>query len=131
MSSQDKQKRATNGKKIPTIKEKGFAKEYAIGETRLNGTQSALKVYNTKSPKVADQIAMDNLAKPRVQTEIAKHLEESNLSMDKVSKIHSRNMNQSKQLGVSQSAVELAYRLHGHLRTNEEKAPIQIAFVMK
>ena len=40
-----------------------FAKEYA---KTGNGTQSALKVYDTEDPNTANQIAVDNLRKPIV-----------------------------------------------------------------
>lgn len=46
-----------------TKKEKDFADAYL--ETG-NGTQSALKSYDTESAKVASVIASENLAKPRI-----------------------------------------------------------------
>lgn len=47
-----------------TKKQRGFAKDYV--ETG-NGTQSALKNYDTKSPEVAAVIATENLSKPKVR----------------------------------------------------------------
>lgn len=52
------------GKKTKlTKKESDFAKEYA---KTGNGTQSALKVYKTKSTNTAAVIASENLRKPKV-----------------------------------------------------------------
>ena len=47
-----------------TKKERLFVREYAKTE---NGTQSALKAYDVNGPKVAGVIAVENLAKPRIQ----------------------------------------------------------------
>lgn len=72
----------------PTIKQRKFVKEYI--ETG-NGTQSALKVYDTKDYMTAAMIASENLKKPKVielledqasvamldQIEIRKELKES------------------------------------------------------
>lgn len=52
------------GKKTKlTKKESDFAKEYA---KTGNGTQSALKVYNTKSVQTAASLASENIRKPKV-----------------------------------------------------------------
>ncbi len=51
-----------------TKKERGFVTDYVLTE---NGTQSVLKHYDTQSPKVASVIAVENLAKPRIQEAIA------------------------------------------------------------
>jgi len=55
-----------------TLKQKQFAKEYV--DTKGNGTQSALKVYDTEDNNTANNIASDNLLKPTVRQEIAKLL---------------------------------------------------------
>ena len=47
-----------------TKKQRKFAKEYVESG---NGLQSALKVYDTKSPNVAANIASENLTKPNVR----------------------------------------------------------------
>ena len=47
-----------------TIKQRKFAKEYVKSG---NGTQAALKHYDTKSPEVAAVIATENLSKPNVR----------------------------------------------------------------
>lgn len=50
-----------------TKKERGFVKDYVLTE---NGTQSALKNYDTKDYKTASVIASENLDKPRIQVAI-------------------------------------------------------------
>ncbi len=63
-----------------TKKQQGFVKDYV--ETG-NGTQAALKNYDTDSPNVANQIALDNLRKPTVIEAIkgiAQHLDEETLA---------------------------------------------------
>lgn len=50
-----------------TKKERGFVKDYVLTE---NGTQSVLKNYDAKNAKVASVIAVENLAKPRIQEAI-------------------------------------------------------------
>jgi phage terminase small subunit len=52
-----------NGNRL-TFKRKQFAKEYV--KNGGNGTQAALKVYDTKSPNVANNIASENLQVPIV-----------------------------------------------------------------
>ena len=52
-----------------TGKQKAFTDTYLDPEDRstyLNGTQSALKAYNTQDPNTASQIASENLRKPNI-----------------------------------------------------------------
>ena len=58
-----------------TKKQKGFAKEYA---RTGNGTQSALKHYDTKDDDTAAAIAYENLSKPQVAQAI--EIEEKSLA---------------------------------------------------
>lgn len=58
-----------NDQKSLTPKQEEFAKEYV--ENGYNGTQAALKVYNTTDPNVAGIIAYRNLKRPNVRTYIA------------------------------------------------------------
>jgi len=55
-----------------TKKQRIFVKEYIKNE---NGTQSALKAYDTKSENVANVIAVENLRKPMI-VEVLKNLAE-------------------------------------------------------
>lgn len=50
-----------------TKKERGFVQDYVLTE---NGTQSALKNYDTENHKTASVIASENLGKPRIQAAI-------------------------------------------------------------
>lgn len=59
-----KETATTQRKPRLTKKQKDFAKAYL--ETG-NGTQSALKAYDTTDPNTANQIALDNLQKPTVK----------------------------------------------------------------
>lgn len=93
-----------------SLKQLKFAREYV--ESSGNGTQSALKTYDTKDPNTASMIASENLRKPIVQEAILDILERSGIDLDTVTHIHSRNMKQDKHLGVSQTAVQDAYKLH-------------------
>ena len=55
-----------------TIKQQKFIKEYIASDG--NGTQSALKAYNTTDNNVAHNIASENLQKPTVREAIEKAL---------------------------------------------------------
>ena len=59
----------TKPRKRLSKKQKGFAKDFA---QTGNGTQSALKNYDTTDPKTASVMAVENLAKPSVIAEIEK-----------------------------------------------------------
>lgn len=121
------EERAGNGKKIPTPKMKKFAKKYA--ETQ-NGVKSALESYETDDPKVASQIAMDNLAKPIVRREILEIMMRSGIEIDDVVEIHKRNMNQDKHLPTSQKAVDSFYSLLGLSHQDKPTNDVKIAFII-
>jgi phage terminase small subunit len=116
-------------RKTPTFKQKLFAQEYVA--SRGNGTKSALKVYDTKNYMVAESIGSENLSKPIVQNEIRRILEERGLPIELLIDIHKRNLTQSKQLAVSQSAVDTGYKLYGYLNNdNPEKSATKIAIII-
>ena len=64
-----------------TIKQDLFTKKYV--EHKGNGTQAALEVYDTDSPRVAQNIASENLSNPIIQNRIDQILNKQNLSLDK------------------------------------------------
>ena len=98
-------------------------------ETRLNGTKSALKAYNVKKNTTASSISTENLTKPLVRESIERALENSGLTDDVVTTIHTRNMKQSKHLSVSQQAVRDYYKLkYGN---NTQGSKLNVAFVIK
>ncbi len=53
-----------------TKKQRGFVKDYL---DTGNGTQAALKNYDTTDPKTAGVIAVENLAKPSVREALESH----------------------------------------------------------
>lgn len=70
-----------------TKKERGFVKDYALTE---NGTQSALKHYDTKDYKTASVIASENLDKPKIieAIEVAKKSLADRIPDDLLEKAH-------------------------------------------
>jgi len=52
----------------PTFKQQEFAREYV--NSKGNGTQAALKAYDTGDPMVASVIAYENLKKPYIKEAI-------------------------------------------------------------
>lgn len=67
-----------------TLKQRGFVKEYI--ETKGNGTEAVLRVYDTKDRNTAHVIASENLLKPTVKTMMAEALEKAGLTKEKISK---------------------------------------------
>ncbi len=122
------QPRARNNKRLPTHKEKAFIKEYA---KTLNGTQSALKVYDTNSANSASVIASDNLAKPRIRLEIERLLNDNGIQVDEVFSIHRRNMLQDKHLPTSQKAVDSFHELLGLKDTSKADNDVKVAFIIQ
>lgn len=125
------------GKKTKlTKKESDFAKEYA---RTGNGVQSILKTYNTKDPKTASVMAVENLAKPRVQKLILsiadqipdsllvqKHLELLNVPRMKRMYIKGELMNEIEEVD-SQAigkGLDMAYKLKKLY--NDEKPQVVI-----
>lgn len=70
-----------------TKKERGFVKDYALTE---NGTQSALKHYDTNKESVAAAIASENLNKPKIveAIEVAKKNFADRIPDDLLEKVH-------------------------------------------
>lgn len=73
----------------PTKKQKVFAKEYA---KTGNGTQSALKAYDTDSVVTADSMARENLGKPRVMALIEGYAETAQYRIQELS-AQEKNLN--------------------------------------
>ncbi len=72
-----------------TKKEKGFVKDYI--ETG-NGTQSALKHYDTEDYSTAGAIASENLKKPKIQNAIAEAMPEEMLSEKHLQLLNATNL---------------------------------------
>lgn len=111
-----------------TVKEKKFAKEFA---KTGNGTQSALKVYDTTDPKTASVISAENLAKPRVREEVVKLLQQNDVEMSEIIAIHRRNMVQEDHLPTSQKAVSDFYEILGMKSGEKPSTEVKIAFVIE
>jgi hypothetical protein len=80
MAKGGSRKRLRNGL---TPKENAFTKEIVkqISETGdINGTQAALKVYDTTDPKTAGVIASENLSKPSIKEQIELAMESQGLT---------------------------------------------------
>ena len=115
-----------NPKKLKAItRAKKYAKKYI--ETGGNQTEAYKGINPTVTRKTAQVEGSKELLKPITQLEIRKLFEAEDLNLNNVLRIHKRNLNQSKQLGVSQSAVNDYYELTGvKRRDNEERTQIAI-----
>lgn len=83
-----------------TIKQAQFVKKYV--ETNGNGVQSALEVYDTSNPEVANAIASENLQKPLVQDELQAVLAAAGLTTEEIAR-------QVKQIAVREPEKPLTY----------------------
>mgnify|MGYP001597681418 CR=1 FL=1 len=74
--------------KTLTIKQENF-KNKIIEQIEqgkdINGTQAILDTYNTKNPKVAGVMAVENLSLPSIQEDIRKVLKEKNINIEQIS----------------------------------------------
>ena len=127
MTKEARKRMLTDKNKKLTDKEKAFTKEYA---KTLNGTQSALAVYDTVKNSVAGNIASDNLMKPHIREEIERLLANNDIELGNVLAIHKRNLEQDKHLPTSQKAVNDYYELIG-LKSQPPTAKVNIAFVIE
>jgi hypothetical protein len=119
---------ATN-RRIPTAKQKQFAKVYA--ET-LNATEAAAQAYHLEdNRKLAGVIGSENLAKPAIRAEIEALLKEHSISVADVLTTHRRNMLQQKHLPTSQKAVETSLELLGLLGTQKQSGSVNVAFIIE
>ena len=112
--------------------ERAFPKKYI--EQGLN----ASKTYKLLKTGVADTTARTEgaklLAKPYIKKEIMELLEDVGLNVELAAKIHKRNLQQDKNLSVSQTAVQDMYRVAGIKGFNRDKDSgntVNIALVVK
>ena len=66
----------------PTLKQKAFVEEYV--RNGGNGTQAALKTYNTDDYKTAQNISSENLSKPIVMEELIKTARRLGVTEEKI-----------------------------------------------
>lgn len=85
-----------------TPKQEKFVKEYLDSG---NGTQSALKVYDTDNPRTAAAIASENLTKPNIQ----KYLEDIAIkAATRVEQLMEQSENLTVALGASKDILDRA-----------------------
>jgi len=112
--------------------EKGFAKEYV--RNGMNGLQAYKKMRPIVKDSSAGVEATKALKIPSVREEITLLLQDNNLALEDVLKVHTRNLNQDKNLNVSQTAVQDAYKLHGvrgFSRDSDKGGSVNVAIVIK
>lgn len=66
----------------PTLKQKAFVEEYV--RNGGNGTQAALKTYNTDDYKTASAISVENLEKPLIIEELVKTARRLGVTEEKI-----------------------------------------------
>lgn len=113
-----------NKTKKATVKQKKFAKKYV--ENGGNGAKAARETYNVK-PGNAKIIALQNLKKPNVQSEIALLLDNAGLSLDTLNKksveIINNGINKGKPtVASSVSMIQWLYKLHNALPANKTQS---------
>ena len=112
---------------ILSEKEKVFTQEFARTK---NGTQSALKAYNTNDVNIAGSIASENLTKPKIRAEILRLLGDNDIELGEILGVHKRNMNQDKHFPTSQKAVSDFYEILGMKNQDAPKGETKIAFII-
>jgi len=94
-----------------TIKQKKFIKEYT---KTGNGTQAALKAYRT-SPKVAAQIAHENLRKPDISKCILSAYEKVGIDDSFIAEQEKEGL-LSKDLNIRQKYLDMSHKVKGDYR---------------
>lgn len=123
----DSQRDSTR-RRIPTTKQKAFAKKYA--ET-MNATESAMQVYKPKNRLTAQVMGAENLTKPIIRQEIEALMNRNGVKIDDVLSIHKRNMLQSDNLPVSQKAVGDFYDILGVKTAPQDNNSVKVAFIIE
>ena len=75
--------RVVNIPQLLTLKQQIFVKEYI--NNGGNGTQAALKAYDSNNSHIAENIASENLGKPVIQETITEILTRKGITVDKIS----------------------------------------------
>lgn len=100
-----------------TFKQREFVKEYV--KTNGNGTQSILRVYDTKDSKTASVMATENLNKPSVKEELDKRLQRSDININRLTDKMSDIIASEPSKGYSGSdiveVIKTGLKLHGVL----------------
>lgn len=112
-----------------TPKQKAFAHAYVAN--KLNGTEAALKTYQTTDTNVAASIASENLTKPKIKREIELLLAQNSIELPLILGIHRRNMIQEEHLPTSQKAVGEFYEILGLKASDKPTNSVQVAFIIE
>ena len=106
-----------------TYKQKIFVKEYI--KNKFNGTKAALKVYDTKSNKIAQALASENLLKPVIQKELEDALKDAGLSddivADHLNKAMTAGLGQQARNSDSLRAIDMYWRLRNKYPTTTKR----------
>lgn len=96
---------------------------------------NATKAYKTlKKPATYMTARVEGsklLANPRIQEKIRELLADQGLTAERVIAIHKRNLEQSRNLSVSQTAVQDAYKLYGAFPKGDDKPQVQIGLIIE
>lgn len=87
-----------------TIKQKKFVKAYV--ETDGNGTEAALKSYDTTDYQTANAISVENLQKPSIKEAIELALVKHNITMDAAIKPIADGLHATRTIGFGEEAME-------------------------
>lgn len=110
-----------------TMKQKAFVKD--VIETQ-NPTEAVRRNYDVDNDNVATTIASENMRKPDIVTAIDRALVKANLTEDVVTQIHHRNLTQSDNLKVSQTAVKDYYTIKGYGNKTQDTNTVNVAFII-
>ncbi len=101
---------ATKTKPRLTNKMRAFTKEYI--KNGFNGTQAALKTYDTMDYNTAHSIAAENIQKPAIKQRIDEVLNEG-IEDTEIRDTHKRNLLQDTNIPASNQALDMLYKIKG------------------
>ena len=93
------------------LRAKQFAERYVANN--MNGTQTAVELYNAKERKTAQSIATENLSKPVMQKAIVEEMEKQGLDDKTISEIMNRNVKQKQSYSASNTAIDIYHKVKG------------------
>ena len=121
-------KKPLTGRRLPTMKQKEYIKQLILTK---NGTEAASRAYNVTKRETAGAIHNDNLQKPYIIDEIKRVCDSVGLDITSVLRIHKRNLTQSRNLSVSQTAVRDYYDIQGITKQHDNKTSVAIGLIIE
>lgn len=118
-----------------TRKEAAFTREL-IQNPKQSATQAALKTYDTDNPVTAASIAHENLRKPQVMAELAKHSGTAEITLIEVMEKSRERMQEDKPRAVDwantarQTADSILDRLHGKATIKTESTSLAVTLAI-